>query len=92
MTARRRALRARRETLQQVAALQRAELAGEYQEIKGSLSLAERALVLARRIGARPALLLAGAAVLAAFGPARVIRYAWRGYTLYTTARSLLRR
>lgn len=92
MSARQRALRARREALQQQSAAQRAAFAADVRELGVSLSLADRGVAVLRQVGARPVVLAAGVIAMAAFGPARVIGWAWRAYLAFSAARSLVGR
>jgi len=90
MTARSRELSRRREALQQRAAAEREAFAADFRHVTESLSLADRAVALMRRLGARPVLVAAGVGVMLLLGPARAISWAWRGYSSWMAARRLL--
>lgn len=90
MIARGRELAGRREALQRRAAAERAAFAAEFGHVYQSLSLADRAVGLLRRLGARPAVVVAGLGVMLLLGPARAITWVWRGYSSWVTARRLM--
>ena len=86
------ALTARRTALQGECALQRDEAARAYGEIAGGAARVDRVIGTVRRL--TPLLVVAGAGVLLALGPARALSLVSRGLALglYTQkARSLLR-
>jgi hypothetical protein len=92
VSARQRALRERREALLRQSAAQRAALVADVHDLVGSVSLADRGVALLRQLGARRVVLAVGAVAMVAFGPARVIGWAWRGYLTFNTVRSVIGR
>lgn len=92
MSSRLRALTAHRAALQAEIALQRDDARQSYGEIEHGTARVDRGIQVVQRLG--PLLLVAGAAVLIAIGPARAVSVARRGLTLglfASHARRLLR-
>lgn len=92
MSYRLKALTAHRAALQAEIALQRDDARQSYAEIEHGTARVDRGIQVLQRLG--PLLLVAGAAVLIALGPARAVSVARRGLTLglfASHARRLLR-
>lgn len=81
----------RRESLRLRAAAQRAELAYDIGIIQQRLGRIDQVVNTVRRIGRKPFLIGAAAAVLALVGPGRLMRWGTRGFLAVNTARTLLK-
>jgi hypothetical protein len=92
VSSRLRALTAHRAALQAEIALQRDDARQSYAEIEHGIARVDRGILVVQRLA--PLLLVAGAAVLIALGPARALALVRRGLTLglfASHARRLLR-
>lgn len=81
----------RRLALRAHCAVQRAELAGTVEEIRGRLGSIDRTLHVVRYYAARPVLIAGGIGLLAVVGPRRLFRWVGRGLVLLTAGSRVMR-
>jgi hypothetical protein len=72
-------------------ALQRELLGQTADQIENRLSGVDRTVAIVRGLARKPALVVAGIALVALIGPARLLRLASRGAVFYSTARRVMR-
>jgi hypothetical protein len=80
-------LRARRDALLERSATLRQQLVADGNELEGALSQVDRGISLVRNLHLRPIALAAGAGLLFALGPGRVLRWVTRGLMFTSVAR-----
>lgn len=91
MTERQRELAIRREALRAESALQREFLGRAVQDVETRLVGLDRGIDIARRIASKPVVLAGGIALIALFGPRRLLNVAGKSAMLFATGRRVMR-